>query len=416
MMDDSDCRVREVAWAEACPWLCLFRAFRLAIGVRLLLLAAVAMLLTGATWALIDLAFSGNERVGEQIACPWIGLADLVPDKPSLPSSLSEATDRSDPLVGSWQLLSKPFLRIFSERFTVANLAYQLLRGLSALAIWAFFGAAITRTVAVQLAAEQRLGWSKMFGHCTTKWKAYFAAPLFPLAGMLLIILPMFVGGLLLRANFGVFLAAIVWPLMLVAGLLIAVLALGLAFGWPLMWATISAEGTDSFDALSRSYAYVFQRPLHYLFYVVVAGALGLLGWMLVYNFAALVIDLTYWGASWGSASIRIDYVINPDVEAARESLQSVGVTGARLIGFWCQCVKVLAAGYLFSYFWTATTAIYFLLRRDVDATETDEIALEEDEDDQSYGLPPLKTDEFGAPVVADQADDEVENDLADEE
>ena len=49
-----------------------------------------------------------------------------------------------------------------------------------------------------------------------------------------------------------------------------ALLLLGLAFGWPLMWATISTEGTDSFDALSRSYAYVFQRPLRYLFYVVV--------------------------------------------------------------------------------------------------------------------------------------------------
>ncbi len=412
MLDDSDCRVREVAWMEACPWLSLFLAFRLAIGIRLLVLAAVAMLSTGAAWALIGLMFEGNQQAGEQIACPWIGLADLVPDEPSLPGGLVGAAPQcSDPLVGSWQLLSRPFVQIFTDTPTVSSLAYSLLCGLSALAIWAFFGAAITRTVAVQLAAEQRLGWSKMLGHCTTKWKAYFAAPLFPLAGIFLFILPLFVGGLLLRANFGVFLAALVWPLMLVAGLLIAVLALGLAFGWPLMWATISVEGTDSFDALSRSYAYVFQRPLHYLFYVVVAGVLGLLGWILVYNFAALVIYLTYWGASCGSGAVRIDHVAT-----VSEELQSIGATGASLIRFWCQCVKVLAAGYLFSYFWTATTAIYFLLRRDVDATETDEIALEEDEDDQSYGLPPLRTDEFGAPLVDDQADNEPEDDLADEE
>ena len=48
-----------------------------------------------------------------------------------------------------------------------------------------------------------------------------------------------------------------------------AVLLLGLIFGWPLMFSTISTEGTDAFDAISRSYAYVFQRPFHYLFYTI---------------------------------------------------------------------------------------------------------------------------------------------------
>ena len=80
-----------------------------------------------------------------------------------------------------------------------------------------------------------------------------------------------------------------------------ALLLLGLLFGWPLMWATISAEGTDSFDALSRSYAYVFQRPLHYLFYALVAGVIGWLGWLLVQNFAAGVVWMGYWAAGWGS-------------------------------------------------------------------------------------------------------------------
>ena len=29
------------------------------------------------------------------------------------------------------------------------------------------------------------------------------------------------------------------------------------------MWSTIAAERTDAFDAVSRGYAYAFQRPLH---------------------------------------------------------------------------------------------------------------------------------------------------------
>ena len=123
------------------------------------------------------------------------------------------------------------------------------------------------------------------------------------------------------------------------------------------MWATISTEGTDSFDALSRSYAYVFQRPLHYLFYAFVAGLIGWLGWLLVENFAAGVIWMGYWAAGWGSGSERIGAIMGGSAE-----LSGVGYAGTMLVHFFAGCVKLLAVGYLFSYFWTAAVAIYFLL------------------------------------------------------
>jgi hypothetical protein len=65
----------------------------------------------------------------------------------------------------------------------------------------------------------------------------------------------------------------------------------------------------------------------------------------------------------------------------------------------------------MFSYFWTATTAIYFLLRRDVDATEMDEVFLDEDQGEPAEGLPSLRTDEAGAPVVNDEASEETSTD-----
>jgi hypothetical protein len=58
--------------------------------------------------------------------------------------------------------------------------------------------------------------------------------------------------------------------------------------------------------------------------------------------------------------------------------------------------------GYLFSYFWTASVAIYFLLRRTVDATEMDEVFLDADEGEKSFALPKIMTDEHGAPVVSE--------------
>ena len=115
--------------------------------------------------------------------------------------------------------------------------------------------------------ARDLLSAAKMRSHTTAKWKSYFAAPLFPLLGVLLATVPILCVGVLLRSAISLWIAAVLWPILLLGGLMMAILLLGLLFGWPLMWATISSEGTDSFDALSRSYAYVFQRPLHYLFY-----------------------------------------------------------------------------------------------------------------------------------------------------
>jgi hypothetical protein len=60
----------------------------------------------------------------------------------------------------------------------------------------------------------------------------------------------------------------------------------------------------------------------------------------------------------------------------------------------------MLAVGFLYSYFWTASTCIYLLLRRDADATEMDEVFLEEEQEEATFGLPPIETDQAGAPVV----------------
>ena len=58
---------------------------------------------------------------------------------------------------------------------------------------------------------------------------------------------------------------------------------------------------------------------------------------------------------------------------------------------FFHRLIPLVAVAFLSSYFWTVSTAIYFLLRRDVDATEMDEVYLPDDEHD--YALPPLSGD-----------------------
>jgi len=427
MMENDNGTLRSVAWSEICPWLGIVRAFRLAISVRVLTLAAAGIFLTLCGWAVLGNVFLEDSETPEWISAgsvsPWTAVDGAVPNRfaaPDVPNPTKHdgfalaptAWKAYDPFFGSWAHLSRPLWDVFlCPDLGVRRLACLLLCGLWSLAVWAFFGGAITRIAAVGLASEERIGWAAAMRYAWSKWPAYCGGPLFPLIGILLAAVPVGLLGLLLwPGGAGVVLAAVAWPLALVAGLVMAVLLLGLVFGWPLMWGTISTEGSDSYDALGRCYSYAFRRPLHYLFYAVVAAVIGGLGWLLVKSFAAGVIGLAYWAAGCGAGPEKIQAVAE-----GSETLGSIGGFGAEVIHFWTGCVKLLALGYVYGFFWTASTFLYLLLRHDVDATEMDEVFLDEDASEPTYGLPPLTTDEAGAPMAVDdvpevEPDDDAES------
>ncbi len=420
MLETDEGTVRKVAWPEIFPWLGIVRVFRLAISLRVLVLGAMGIMLTLLGWWGLAKVFSRSEPTGtyyQEVSgdLSWIKTGEDVQSKfPFVTKSvLPEAAAglKAGPMLGTWKQLSRPVWMIFRDRskWGVTPLAYLVLSALWAMAVWALLGGAISRIAAVQLAADERIGFGPALRFAASKWLSYLATPLLPLLGVALVAIPVAALGLLLRIDVGVLLAALVWPLALLAGLIMALLLLGLGFGWPLMWATISTEGTDSFDALSRSYAYVFQRPLRYLWYVLVAALLGWLGWLLVETFAAAVISLSYWAAGWG-AGHRID-----QVQYGASEMGRIFNAGGAILHFWVLCVRALAAGYFYGYFWTASTAIYLLLRRDVDATETDEVFLDADKSEPERGLPPLGTDQAGAPVAGDSSAKTKDDPSADE-
>ena len=82
----------------------------------------------------------------------------------------------------------------------------------------------------------------------------------------------------------------------------------------------------------------------------------------------------------------------------------SLAHAATSIIAFWGGWVKLLAIGYSFSYFGVASTAIYYLLRRDVNARETDEVFLDADTSEEKFGLPTLQKDAAAAPEIAGNA------------
>lgn len=408
MSNDQE-KLREVAWTEIFPWLCLVRVFRLAIDSRKLFLSALGLALTGLGWWLLAQLPLVTQREGPARQWLW------------------------------WVEFNWPMADLWRLGVPLSTWVFLLLGTLWTVAVWAFFGGAVTRLAAVQLAADEPLRLRAAVGHARSRFFSYSGAPLLPVLGVLLAAIPVAILGLLLRLDLGVVIAAILWPLALAAGIFMVLLLLGLSFGWPLMWAAVSVESTDAFDALARSYAYVYQRPLHYLFYAIVAFFFGALGWLVVFAFSVGAVHLAAWAASWGSGRelagalptlglntgwgglaplynwldpwyvpLRSDRL--PTLEHYDSSLARAGI---RIMMFWLLLVRLAAVSYIVSYFWTAATAVYLLLRRQVDATELDEVYLDEPAVAQS-NLPPV-ADNGGADIATDE-DEAEEQDAEDDD
>lgn len=397
--------IRSVEWDEVCPWLILFRTFRIARSGRCLIFATVGMVLTGAvTWAL-----SASEK--DSPSCPVVESVADIPDSPREVVSLlfpvparDDGPSEESPVwrragfVAVWHSLSEPFIRLFDRSGTWAEAGRSLLRGLLTLAVWAFFGAAITRTAALRLTQDERTTWGQTLRFCRRRWVHYFFAPLCPLIPVFVFALVMVPGGWAMRIGAGAVVVGLFWPLALLGGVASAFLVLGTLAGWPLMWGTVSTEGTDSFDAMSRSYSYVYQRPLHYFFYALVALIFGWLCFLAVLLFASFVIELSTWAISWGAGEL-IAGALLPGAETQTSGPEGAGIG---IVRFWIVGVKLVALSFAYSYFWVASSAIYLLLRRDTDAKEMDEVFLEGGVLQVAAGLPDLTLDEAGAPVLED--------------
>lgn len=399
--------VRRVLWAELLPWLLLVRCFRIALQVRWIIVGAAGTLLTLAGWAIISWLFWSPGELGDSFhaaRCPWVEAGRVVPDFYPLPAGQREAEAspagqapsgppaREAPLAGQsrlytflrevlrwdhisagWIIVARPFVWMFDRDIALRDFVGLLLLGVWSLLVWTFFGGAINRGAVYELATQERLGLGPVIRFLKQKWLSYLAGPVIPLLGILVVSIPVVILGLFLRFSVGVVVAALFWPLALAAGFVLALLVIGLLLGWPLLWSGISAEGTDTYDAIGRAYNYTYQRPVHYLFYAVVAAVLGILGWLLVAGILGAIVYMTYWAASWGGSVATVREVATPS------AIGSVSEFGAAVIRFWTECVKLLGAGFLVSYFWTAAAGVYLLLRRDCDATELEEVYVEEE-------------------------------------
>src|SRR5262249_5882372 len=190
----------------------------------------------------------------------------------------------------------EPIAALIDTHTGTGTRIYLMIIVLWTLAVWALFGGAITRMAAVELAGKETVGIKEAIRFVIKRYLSYFGSPLVPLGLIaVLIVVDIVLGVLQLIPFLGDFTTSLLWPLMILTGLGKALLLVGLV-GYPMMYPTISAEGSDTLDALSRSYNYVYQSPWNYIGYSLVAILYG----AVVIFFIGLVGTMTAMLGKWG--------------------------------------------------------------------------------------------------------------------
>ncbi|HBT77121.1 MAG TPA: hypothetical protein DEB39_09385 [Planctomycetaceae bacterium] len=416
--------IRRIDWQDLIPVVFLAKIPRVAIGLRPLYLAMVGVLLTIAAGYLLNIAFapetgsdsSGRirrETGGERLSrlCEPINVLPLLTparyDWSEEPSSnlrsifhggvflpwnvfLSAAGD-----VWTWDIgppgnASSAPGHVFSSRFSVPAVPSSIWFFFLML-LWGYLGTGISRVAAMRLTVRENESLSTLSAFMKQTSGSTFCSFLIPLIGMLCCYLPSLLLGLMSNVPVLDYLAGLLFPLGLLAGLLSVLLGVALVFGWPLMVAAVAVEGSDAFDAVSRMYSYVYQRPLHYLFYLACSACLG----MVSFFFLSLFLDVAA-----GSAVLFFPQSIR-DVAATGAPTFFVepglaGGIGARwidanwIIAAWLGLFSLIKIAFVFTFFWGSAVAIYLLLRRSVDNAPLNEI----------YRAPTLLPDPLPMPVT----------------
>jgi hypothetical protein len=360
----------------------------------------------------------------------------------------------SDLVLHNWWRTQCEAWHVIYQGKPLVALAYSVAFVLLFVAIWSYFGGAIARIAAYEVAKDgERIETRKALEFSRKKFWSFFWAPLICAIGFLFFAFCNYVGGLVGRVLdfiwIGAPLVALLLPLAILSGFIMTLIVIGTFAGLPLFTPAVAAEGTDSFDAVSRGFSYVYSRPWQYLGYQIVGAAYGYVSIAFVILFAIAMCHLgleageegfklfgllksdtdfeDISNASWklilseahrspatyawdplsivadpspyGRLQVLANQIVGVNYESA-PALKSGHVVAHVLVTIWLAITLGLALGYVVSYFISQQTIIYYILRKKVDGIEMNEV-FEEQEEEAKGTAPEPAPSSSAAPASA---------------
>ena len=272
--------------------------------------------------------------------------------------------------------------------------AYCIVFFIILLAVISIAGGAVCRITALQFARGEKPGMAEAIRFSTKRFVNFFTAPLAPIGIIIFIGLFIFLLGLagnIPRA--GELIIGLGMPLALFAGVLVAVIVIGAVAGLNLMFPAVAYDGSDCFDAISRSFSYVYARPWRMAVYTAIAAVYGSFCYAFVRFFAFLLLWITRWllqlglwvdngskevnklAAIWPKPELRYLVRFSPPAEANWTEWAAAFLVYLSLL-----VIVGLVVSFIISFYLSANTIIYSLMRNKVDNTAFEDIYMQFDE------------------------------------
>lgn len=242
------------------------------------------------------------------------------------------------------------------QQFGLRELAFSTFALLWLTLVFALLGGVLARRSLVELGERTVAAWGESCRIVFSRWHSFLWSTGMHLVGLLLLLIPILILGAVSRlgsggAHIGGVLLLLMFPLVFAVGRF----ALGAIVCFPLSVCAIAAERkADAFEGFSRSYAYFFQRPVLACLCALILVIVGAVGEQLV-----------YWIVTLGWSLMGGAYRLSGGAELSAS-------TKYLAAGDWL--AAALIAAYWFSYFWSASAAVYLILRKSVDSTELYEL------------------------------------------
>lgn len=258
---------------------------------------------------------------------------------------------------------------------------FSIVYGLIFVFVMAVGGGAIARMAAQNVASHQRVPVRQALRFAMTRWVRLFIAPLMPLLAVAVVAAIIMLMGVLMLVPVLNIIGGMLYLVALLLGLLIAFLLIVYALAFLMVVPAMATEDCDGADAQQRAYGYVLSRPLHMVGYLLIA-LIGLtLGFFVVGLFATGVLNITpalygIWTEDNPAMAVTavadifgVDRVSPEDVDARWHH-----VAAGWFINLWQTLIIGIVWAYVVSYFFSAATIVYLLMRRTCDGQDIEEI------------------------------------------
>ncbi len=367
-------------------WRDIFHAFKMAFDPKKMFLG-YAGLLASLAWCVAAVGFFSALKLVSTTPSTFIKLV------------LSSAKESIPVLVKSLFTAIMPL--DFGEVFVLLILVIGLL------VIWSLVGGAITRIAALDYARDESIRLADALKFARRKFWSYFWSPLVPVIGVFFFAMCNVVGGMIGRIPvLGEVAVALGFPLALVSGFLMVFVGVIGALGLCFMFPTISVEGSDAFDAMSRAYSYVLSRPKQFLIYCTINTLYGLVCLAVIAFVAWLMMRLSFAtvGAGMGQKFHLVQSFLSQKCNIAclgycggySPEAKTGGVCFegrwalkflAGMLIVYVFMVKLAVWSFVTTYLFSAKTIIYFLLRKEIDSTDVTDVYIEEKQEKTEAGL-----------------------------